>query len=144
MKKIVVFINIMCSLFLFVGCRVSRNFPFLYDLSEVECIEIVEVNGEGYGLEPPMRVMKAIPDKQAFLEDFLKLDCYTVYGDPQGLLSGDTAIKIEYQNGSYQLIAESGTAQYSYNEYYGKMCYDPYMVISFNDEQLREFILTYL
>ena len=74
----------------------------------------------------------------------MKLDCYVVYGDPQGLLSGDIAIKIEYKNGWYQLIAESGTAQYSYNEYYGKMCYDPYMVISFKDEQLREFIFTYL
>ena len=95
------------------------------------------------GIQPPfgIKVIVVIEDQRAFLDEFVELECQKLFDDPTGVCVGDTAIKIEYKNGDYELISENGQAEYCYSEYYEGMFYNQHTGwYYFDREEIQAFI----
>ncbi|MBQ4284167.1 MAG: hypothetical protein IJB96_09600 [Lachnospira sp.] len=55
-------------------------------------------------------VICTVEDSKAFMQELNELNCYLVLGDPIGIESKQTAIKIIYSDGEYDLITYNGRA----------------------------------
>lgn len=145
MKKIISFLSFFVTFLFLTSCLSPDEYSFLHDVYEIDNITIVKVGvDEENGSPPELECIIIIEDEQAFLEEFLALECYRIWNDPSGVYLGEYAIKFEYQNGDYELISEFGQATYSYNEYYKEMYYNKYNGwYAFHGEELKTFIMKY-
>ena len=111
MKKILIFLIGVCLLF--TGCKTEY---FEYDVSEINTIEIVYIEREDNG-NCTYTVLFSVEDKEKFLNESSKIPCYSV-APPRGVESGETAIRFLFQNGTSELLNESGRTMFLY-EYEG-------------------------
>ena len=81
MKKIFAITFVLAVMLCSVGCQIRDKYKFLQDVSEIETIKIVTI-GE-YQEEEDMVSMTPvciIEDIEAFLTDFLEMNCYNNWG----------------------------------------------------------------
>ena len=142
MKNGILFLNFIFLLLTLMGCNLSVNYSFLQDMSNIDNIKIVEVGDLKKDEKiPEIKVIVVIEDQRAFLDEFVELECQKLFDDPTGVCVGDTAIKIEYKNGDYELISENGQAEYCYSEYYEGMFYNQHTGwYYFDREEIQAFI----
>jgi hypothetical protein len=87
--------------------------------------------------------LEKIVDTEAFLDDFINMNCFTYYGDPTGVTPegvGDTVIKILYTNNEYELINWTGQSKYTVER--GFRYYEGFCV--FDEQQFESLIARYL
>lgn len=142
MKKVIVTLEIILTLFCFASCRQAKTYSLLNPGDEIDSISIVTVSFNDDS-DIVQTEMKKVEDVQVFLNEFSNIDCYTFYGDPRGLTNEgeeDTVIKICYKNGEYEMINWSGQANYTIKR--GFRFYAGYSV--FNEEQFELLLSEYI
>ncbi len=125
MKKIFLLLSFIGYINFF-SCKLPKNtkasYEFLREETAINKIEIViindfgEHNEESYKIGPILKVVLEIQEKDVFLDDFNLLRCY-LRGYPhaaQGVSIGETAIKILYNTGEYEIIGVNGEGYYIY------------------------------
>lgn len=142
MKKTIP-ILIVSILLLLTSCgRVPEDYDFLNSTDDISEISLVNLTfDENTKLIQTQLIV--INNKNEFIKDFKKVDCYTYFGDPTGVTpEGDstTVIKITYKNNDYELINWNGQAEYTlergFNYYAGFSVFD--------EEQFNALLNQYL
>ena len=139
MKKIFCFL-FMLYLLLLTGCEIKSNYQFLNDTKNIVSIQIVQVTWDNSTHEFKEHTLSTIDDINMFLDEFCKLDCYSLYTDPLGIDDNSIVIKIIYNNQEYELISSGGRAQYTQKK--GFQNYTGYRY--FDDEPFQKLIEKYL
>lgn len=127
MKKIA-FILILLVLFIAsVGCQVKSNYVFIHSESEISKIEIGKVelvrDADEYLVNVKSEKELYSEDIINLLVDFKKITCYKRVTDPGSIRSNETAIKITYSNGDFEIISKDSQASfigesYKYSGFY--------------------------
>ena len=104
--RVILFLIVWCT----VGCSVKIPYDFLQDVLEVKSGEIVDVTENIMDGQAEQIVICTVEDSKAFMQELNELNCYLVLGDPIGIESKQTAIKIIYSDGEYDLITYNGRA----------------------------------
>ena len=134
MKKNIVILLGICLLFL---CSCNRNieYPFMHSEDEISCISIAAIEvSDSTNLQ--IAECKTIHDINGFLQMFRGVKCSTWWGDPIGITEDCYAIKVEYHNGEYELIAWNGKAVYQNNR--GLRNYRGYHI--FDEEEFNKLV----
>lgn len=112
------------------SCKHRETYRFLNSENQISDISIVSITFDTIGDVIQTEVQR-IEDKDAFLDNFRRIHCYTYYGDPTGVTEEGveaTVIKVLYKNGEYELINWSGQAEYTsengFNFYRGYSVFD--------------------
>lgn len=115
MKKVRLRIFVLMLMLCCAGCKKKDKYEFLQDISEIKSIEIVEIGVlEKNTEEISMSVLSVIEEKDAFLTEFLEINCFSLFGDPQGVGEYSEVIKITYNDDEYELIDVGGQAEYTH------------------------------
>lgn len=141
MKKISILFVLICITFC-VSCRHREVYNFLNSFDKISSISIVRVSFDTNDELREEELLK-VENAHTFIKDFETIDCYKYFGDPRGLLNGvdnDEVIKIDYQNGEYELINWFGQSEYTISR--GFSYYAGYSV--FDEEQFNSLIDEYL
>ena len=142
MKKLyIIFYLILICLF-FSSCRHQETYRLLNEENQISTISIISISFDESG-DVIQTELQEIKDKDAFLKDFRKVDCYTYYGDPKGVTEegvNANAIKILYENDEYELINWKGQANYTSQR--GFCFYKGYSV--FDETQFESLVSEYL
>lgn len=113
MKKSILCVCIVLLMLLTVGCEKRAYYRFLYNMEEINTIEIVKMDIDVLNGKFEQIPVCTIEDKAAFIDDFLQVDCFSLYNDPTAPGDDAIVIKIIYNSGEYELIAASGQSQYT-------------------------------
>lgn len=125
-----------------VSCRHRETYRLLNKETQIAGISLVLVSFDEQG-NSVQTELKTIENKESFLEDFRKVDCYSHSGDPMGVTEEgveDIVIKVCYNNDEYELINCSGQATYTAER--GFRFYRGYSV--FDKEQFDILINKYM
>ena len=139
MKKIFGCIFVICCLSsILTSCGIDREYEFYQPISCIERIEIISASQivaasveELKSIEPVHVIDKARWD--TFFECFCEVPCFAYFTDPAQMIIGD-AIRIIYQDGSYELICVYSGLHLPVNE---KAYYPPYY---FSSEEFSNLI----
>lgn len=139
---------IMCfwaMFFLLVGCDRTTEYEFMHDTSEISMIEIVQIKEkqiiheelEVYNWE----VLGGVDDKSAFMKELIEIPCYSYFTHPCEIYTGLMVIRIEYNNGDYELLGDFGErAEYSHED----KSYKNYCGYFYFDNQFDALISKYI
>lgn len=140
MKKLKIMIFVLGLVLCCGGCEKKSEYKFLQDISAIDSIEIVEIGEFTVDQEiVPMTTICIVDDKESFLKEFLELNCYCNFGDPQGVMEGSSVIKIIYNNGEFELIDIGGQSEYTHERGYRNYVGFRY----FDENQFCELLLKY-
>ena len=140
MKKVIVLILTFAIMLLAVGCEKKVEYEFLQDVSEINNIEIVKIGVPKEGEEIiPMTSICIVDDKEDFLREFLQINCYCNFGDPQGVMENNNVIKVIYNNDEFELIDVGGQSTYTLDRQYIHYAGFRY----FDDTEFNELISKY-
>ncbi len=109
------------------GCEVKTKYEFIHDSPDISSIEIVKVGEESSQEIIEQTTISIVDDMERFIEDFNRINCYTIYSDPSGIEDNAVVIKIIYNNDDYELIGVGGQAKYvsgKYDNYVGYQYFD--------------------
>ena len=115
MKRILVFLIIIIVLISTDSCHVKEKYRLLHQEDEITCVSIVTLTLDEVGNHIYEEKIK-IDDIDTFISDFRKVECYKYFGDPIGIDKydeGSDILKIEYENGDYELINYNGQSEYT-------------------------------
>ena len=104
--SVMAFITLLLCL---VSCGNKSTYKFMYSDDEISTISLVNVS---VGDKVEQKKLTDINNIHGFLKDFRNVSCYTWWGDPIGLTEDCCVIRIDYQNGDYELIYWNGKAEY--------------------------------
>lgn len=142
---IIVLIILTCCL---TGCLLTKkeyeHWEFDYAIEDIKHIKIVEISEEFN--KPPYKIIKEIETSKAqeVCNDITALTMYTFVismgspMDPYGL-----CILIEYNSGEYDIIADSGSKKYRYDEKTG-LIKDPTSWLYSDETEYEALINKYL
>jgi hypothetical protein len=140
------------------ACSKSVEYPTFYAEQTIETIEIIKVKDYPenalfyYDSELEYVVIEEIDEVEAFIEDFLLLDFFTVYNPSDSMPSGYYSIKFNYSNGAYEVVdycgyflyeplQHKGTSRFIYcnaNDYYDLVgCYLGYEIETSDIYEIR-------
>lgn len=140
MKKVIAAILIFSFMLCCGGCEKKTEYDFLQNKSEIKSIEIVEMGKFEENVEvDSMTVICVIEEIENFLTDFLEMNCYCNFGDPQGVMEYSKVIKITYNNDEFELIDVGGQARYTHERQYRNYTGFRY----FDKEQFEKLISKY-
>lgn len=149
MKKSVSFYVLIALILLavpfFQSCTRETQYHFLNDVGEIYSVEIVRVGDDRQTATPStpeLDIITSISNIDVFLQDFYDLDCRSRFGDPRSINTGDIAIKFQYKNGDYELIAwHGGQSEYIHS----RQAYRYYCgCFSFDETQFESLLLKYV
>ena len=145
MKRIGSLICCLClvsSIFALSSCKLllKGNYQFLREREEIASIEIVRIGSylDNITLEPRQTVLSKIENIDEFMNDFSKVNCSERFSDPTNPSEGETAIKIIYDGGEYELICRASQALFFDGIYHAEKGF-----YSFDQEQFEALITKY-
>ena len=119
MKKVMIVIFVFLLILCCVGCEKKDKYEFLQEVSEIKSIEIVEMGAFEENAEvAPMSVISVVEKTDTFLSEFLEMNCFSAFGDPQGITEYSKVIKITYNDDEFELIGVGGQAEYTHERQY--------------------------
>lgn len=124
------------------SCRHKSTYDFVNPTDDIVAVAIVDLSFDLDDFLVETEV-KQVDDIDGFLKAFCALDCYTWFGDPIPVTQEgveDTAIKITYANGEYELINWNGQSEYRTER--GLKYYAGYRV--FDEQQFEALIKNFL
>lgn len=120
------------------GCEVKTKYKFIHDVSYISSIEIVKVSEETSQEVIEQTTISVVNDIESFIDDFMQINCYSIYSDPSGIENNTVVIKIIYNNDDYELIGVEGQAKYISGKYKNYVGYQ-----YFDENQYETLILKY-
>lgn len=141
---------IICALFC--GCQ-KKEYPFLGAKSDIISISIVEATYSYSYEELNITTLVVIEEKEQFIEEFSNITVSTVFGYAYALHENlpenenVQAIKFEYRNGDFELIAVPGPgiAKYSVNGYWAGENYNAFAgTVTLDSKSLEILVQKYL
>lgn len=133
MKCKAIIFTLMTIPFMFGGCQKKDGYPFFHARSEITTIKIVGVTNSLVYEDLEITTLYVIDEKEQFLEEFSAIQCNHIFGYAYAVhedVPDDEvvqAIKFEYANGDFELIAVPGPgiARYSVEGYWAGENYNP-------------------
>ncbi|MBO7216034.1 MAG: hypothetical protein J6V84_03455, partial [Clostridia bacterium] len=102
MKKVIAFSLLICFVFALSGCYLDVEYEFMYDASEIERIEIVELlEFDSENRRYNENIIVTIDNTEEFLQEFSEIHCEKIFGEPCMVESYMIVIKVAYLNGNY-------------------------------------------
>lgn len=104
MKKLSI---LLCSLLLLFccSCRLLDNRKYVCDAEEVKSVQIVRLEDIEPYYQFDYTVLFEITDYITFVDQLNNIETYVKWGTPHVMNVEDIIIRIEYQNGDYELIS---------------------------------------
>ncbi len=137
MKKLLILIYILSVMLMLSGCKEEVEYEFLHEQSEINRIEIIRIGEKNEQGVFEQEILYDVEDVGVFLEDFDKVRCYSVYGDPACMGPEDLAFKVRYTNGDCELITSEEQRCYTIE---GRHCDYWY----FERDEFNDFLKPYL
>lgn len=105
MKKIKLIYCILFIIGICTSCGLIGEQQYTCDVENVNAIQIISLGDYVEGeYRYDYTVLCEIPDEETFVKEFLDVECRVNWGDPLQLREGYVAIRIEYNNGDYDLL----------------------------------------
>ena len=103
----------------FSGCG-NKEYPFFHNQKDISAIKIVTVYNSLNTTKIQTTPIAVIEDKELFLSQFSNIKVSHVFGYAYSIQEASMAIKFEYANGDWELIAVSGCGRIinSLDEYF--------------------------
>ena len=109
----------MIFVLVFSGCG-NKEYPFFNNQKDISSIKIVTVCNPHDNMKIQFAPITVIEDKEVFLNEFSNIKVSRVFGYAYPIEEGSMAIKFEYANGDWELIAVPGPGRiiYSVDDYF--------------------------